>query len=276
MADPYPFLISIPHGGVLVPGEVSGQIALGARELVYYSDPAVREIYDFGPDVTAFIDTQISRMVVDLNRPPYHLAPKYPDGVVKSQTGHKSPVWKERQFPDIATVHRLLVNHYFPFQEKADRLIDENRIGIAFDCHSMLPFGLPNQPDAGKKRPAICLSNNGDTSGKERPGVLATCSGDLMQTLGHYFSEQFSADGEVLFNTPFGGGFIAIAHHWHRTTPWVQIEVNRALYEEQTVPGIPGVIDRERVSDLNRRIWSAISGFWDDVHESRELPGPGR
>jgi N-formylglutamate deformylase len=272
LADPYPFLITIPHGGFLVPDEVSDLIALGPEELRYYSDPAVGEIYDFGSKVSGNLDTMVSRMVVDLNRPPYHLAPKYPDGVVKSQTGHNIPVWKEGKFPGIATVHRLLVDHYFPFQEKADRLIDENGIRFAFDCHSMLPFGLPTQPDAGKKRPAICLSNNGDTAGMEKPGVLATCSGDLMQVLGEHFKEQFSSDGEVLFNTPFGGGFIVIAHHWHRPTPWVQIEVNRALYEEQTEkPGIPGAIDRERVADLNRRIWTAIAGFWDDVGEKREI-----
>ncbi|HTY15650.1 MAG TPA: N-formylglutamate amidohydrolase [Methanoregulaceae archaeon] len=271
MTDPYPFLITIPHGGFLVPDEVIDLIALGPEELRYYSDPAVDEIYDFGSKVSENLGTSVSRMVVDLNRPPYHLAPKYPDGVVKSQTGHKIPVWKEGKFPGIATIHHLLVNHYFPFQEKADRLIDEKDIQVAFDCHSMLPFGLPSQPDAGKKRPAICLSNNGDTAGKERPGVLATCSGDLMRVLGEHFMEQFSVDGDVLFNTPFGGGFISIAHHWHRATPWVQIEVNRALYEVQTGnPGVPGLIDRERVSDLNNRVWTAIAGFWDDVGEKTE------
>jgi N-formylglutamate deformylase len=268
LADPYPFLISIPHGGFVVPGEVSDLIALGPDELRYYSDPAVREIYDFRAKISGYIDTPISRMVVDLNRPPYHLAPKYPDGAIKSLTGHKTPVYREGKFPGINTIHGLMVDHYFPFQEETDRLIDDKEIKIAFDCHSMLPYGLPGQPDAGKKRPAICLSNNGDTSGREKTGVLATCSGDLMQVLREHFMDQFSGDGEVLFNTPFGGGFISIAHHWHRKTPWIQIEVNRALYEEQTEkPGVPGTIDVEKVSDLSNRIWAAITGFWDEVQE---------
>ena len=266
MADSYPFLISVPHGGFLVPDEIRDIIALSPDELRYYSDPAVRELYDFGSKVSGFIDTEISRMAVDLNRPPYHLAPQYPDGAIKSQTGHKTPVYKEGTFPGIDTVHHLMVDHYFPYQESADRIIDDKGIQVAFDCHSMLPYGLPSQPDAGKKRPAICLSNNGDISGKEKPGVLATCSGDLMRVLGNHFSDQFSGDGDVLFNTPFGGGFISIAHHWHRRTPWIQIEVNRALYEQQAEkPGVPGTIDFEKVSALNKRIWTAMSGFWDEV-----------
>jgi N-formylglutamate deformylase len=268
LADSYPFLISIPHGGFIVPGEVTDLIALGTDELRYYSDPAVREIYDFRSKISGCIDTPISRMVVDLNRPPYHLAPRYPDGAIKSLTGHKTPVYKDGKFPGINTIHGLMVDHYFPFQEEADRLIDEKDIQVAFDCHSMLPYGLPSQPDAGKKRPAICLSNNGDTSGWEKQGVLATCSGDFMQVLREHFMDQFASDGEVLFNTPFGGGFISIAHHWHRKTPWIQIEVNRALYEEQTEkPGVTGTIDFEKVSGLNKRIWMAITGFWDEVQD---------
>jgi len=268
LEDSYPFLISVPHGGYLVPDEIRDLIALNPDELRYYSDPAVREIYDFRSKVSGLLDTKISRMVVDLNRPPYHLAPKYPDGAIKSMTGHKTPVYKEGKFPGINTIHRLMVDHFFPYQEISDRLIDEKEIKVAFDCHSMLPYGLPSQPDAGKKRPAICLSNNGDVSGNEKPGVLATCSGDLMQVLGAHFSDQFSDDGEVLFNTPFEGGFISIAHHWHRRTPWIQIEVNRALYEEQTEkPGVPGTIDFEKVSDLNKRIWTAVTGFWDEVQK---------
>jgi N-formylglutamate amidohydrolase len=87
-----------------------------------------------------------------------------------------------------------------------------------------------------------------------------------MQVLWDHFSDQFSGNGEVLFNTPFGGGFISIAHHWHRKTPWIQIEVNRALYEEQAEkPGVPGKIDFGKVSDLNTRIWTAITGFWNEV-----------
>jgi len=266
LADTYPFLISVPHGGVLVPDEICDLIALSPDELRYYSDPAARELYDFHPNVSGFLDTSISRMAVDLNRPPYHLAPKYPDGAIKFLTGHKTPVYKKGKFPGITAIHELMVDHFFPYHEAADRVIDEKEIQIAFDCHSMLPYGLPGQPDAGKKRPVICLSNNGDRSGNERVGILATCSGDLIHALASHFSDVFSGDGDITFNTPFGGGFISIAHHWHRKTPWIQIEINRAMYEEQVdQPGVPGTIDRQVVRDLNKRIWTAITGFWDEL-----------
>jgi N-formylglutamate deformylase len=266
LPDPYPFLISVPHGGITVPDEVKNRIALSQKELSYYGDPATRILYDFRGRVSGFIDTPVSRMVVDLNRPPYHLAPKYPDGAIKSETGYGAPVYHEGQFPDIDTIHQLMVQYFFPYQEEADQIIDERGIQMAFDCHCMLPRGLPRQHDAGMERPAICLSNNGDLWGNPRKGVLATCHADWIQALAMAFRREFEGYGEVTFNTPFSGGFISIAHHWHRFTPWVQIEVNRTLYEETSpLPGMPGKIDEKKLTLLRERIWKALTEFWDEI-----------
>ena len=129
--------------GVPYPEDVSSRMALSRDEVTFYSDPGTRKIYDFRSKVAAFIDTPVSRVVVDLNRPPYHLAPKYPDGAIKSITGFGTPVYLDNWFPDINLVHRLMVNHFFPYHEEIDRLTDERQVKIAFDCHSMLPEGLP-------------------------------------------------------------------------------------------------------------------------------------
>ena len=171
----YPFLISIPHGGTEVPAEVRGRLALEGDELVYYSDPMTPLLYHFGDAVETTIDTPVSRMVVDLNRPPLPLPPKDPDGIIKVRTIDGRTVYREGQFPDMSLIHRLLMKWYFPYHQRIDELIDARDIHIAFDCHSMLPVGSGRQKDAGRKRPLICLGNNGDRRGRAKNGSIATC-----------------------------------------------------------------------------------------------------
>ncbi len=262
----YPFIISIPHGGNVIPDEVRYRIALTPAEIEFYSDPGTREIYRVSSKVACFIDTPVSRMVVDLNRPPSHQAPTYPDGAIKSMTGYGSPVYREDLFPDINLVHTMMVKYFFPYHEAIDRLIDEHQAEIAFDCHSMLPEALPDRDEKEKLRPLICLGNNGDVNGAARPGVLSTCPQELITNLGRHFSDEFGKDGAVLFNSPYAGGFISISHRWHREIPWVQIEVNRGLYERETDgPHQPGYVDTSLARELQGRIWNVLAGFWDDI-----------
>ena len=56
----YPFIISVPHGGTMIPDEVSDRIALSSAEVTFYSDPGTREIYNFRSRGVSFIDTDIS------------------------------------------------------------------------------------------------------------------------------------------------------------------------------------------------------------------------
>lgn len=262
----YPFLISVPHGGLDIPVRVRDRISLTEPQLRFYCDPATRVLYDFRDRAAAYLDTSVSRMVVDLNRPPYHLAPKFPDGAVKSLTVRGEPVYRDGRFPDIDLVHRLMIEHYFPYHEAIDRMIDTNGVRFAIDCHSMLPEGPPRQKDAGRKRPLVCLGNNGDNAGNPRTGVLATCPPGWVGQLASLFRKEFPGDGAVAINTPFAGGFIPVAHYWHRGVPWVQIELNRSLYESGDLQsGGRPEIAMARVTELSETIWTVLSGFWDQL-----------
>jgi formiminoglutamase len=79
----YPFLISIPHGGTDVPDIVRPLFLLDNDELWYYCDPRTRSVFGYKDRVAAYIDTPISRMVVDLNRPPLPLPPAILTGLSK-------------------------------------------------------------------------------------------------------------------------------------------------------------------------------------------------
>lgn len=263
MTERLPFLISVPHGGTDVPEAIRSRLLLSDDDIRYYCDPLTRNIFGFGERVAAYIDTSVSRMVVDLNRPPLPLPLRDPDGIIKLRTIDGREIWRPGQAPDIALVHRLLLDHYFPFHQQIDELIDREEVRIAFDCHSMLPTGSSEQKDAGKPRPLICLGNNGDRKGRARKGGLATCSEAMVQTLATLFAEEFPGTGTVAINNPFSGGFIANAHFWRKGIPWIQIEINRKLYEPD--PAVNGMRDgpRDGIGELHGRIWRVLAAFRD-------------
>lgn len=264
MKKRYPFLISVPHGGTTVPPAIAGRLALSGAELLYYCDPATRQVFGLRDRVAAYIDTGISRMAVDLNRPPLPLPGRDPDGIVKVRTIDGRDVYRPGQFPDMESIQKLLMAHYFPYHQEIDELIDNNPVRIAFDCHSMLPFGSCHQNDAGKDRPLVCLGNNGNRHGRAKKGSVATCPEAMVHALADAFREAFGITTEVAINNPFSGGFITNAHYWRKGVPWVQVEVSRALYEEPV--GDDPVLrrtDKAKVAALRENVWKALSGFWD-------------
>ncbi len=263
MKKHYPFLISVPHGGTEVPPHVRSLLLLTEEELLYYCDPCTRSIFSFRNRVAAYIDTPVSRMVVDLNRPPLPLPPRDPDGIIKTRTIDGREVYHHGMVPDMQTIHRLLMNHYFPFHQKVDELIDRHPVRIAFDCHSMLPFGSQNQRDAGKARPLICLGNNGDRRGRAKKGSITTCSEEWITTLAGVFREEFPQEGAVAINNPFSGGFISNAHYWRKGIPWIQIELNRALYEQSGSPFSHESDTSDVLAGLRGKIWHVLTDFWD-------------
>ena len=262
----YPFLISIPHGGTEVPEIIRPLLLLDNDELCYYCDPSTRIVFGFEDRIAAYIDTPVSRMVVDLNRPPLPLPPRDPDGIIKVRTIDGKNVYRPGLLPDMHLIHHLLKTHYFPYHQQIDELIDRHPVRIAFDCHSMLPYGSPDQKDAGKSRPLICLGNNGDRRGRARKGSIATCSAEWITTLAGVFREEFSFDREVAINNPFSGGFISNAHFWHKGIPWIQVEINRSLYErDRSSVHTQKEID-DRIIRLHEKIWNVLTTFWNRVH----------
>jgi formiminoglutamase len=261
----YPFLVSVPHGGTKVPEPVRPLLLLTEEEIQHYSDPATRVIYGYRDRVAAYIDTPVSRMVVDLNRPPIPLPLHDPDGIIKLMTNDGKEVYRPGCILDMNLVHLLLMTHYFPYHQRIDQLIDLLPVRIAFDCHTMLPYGSEYQNDAGKVRPLVCLGNNGDRRGKAGKGSITTCSEEWISLLARVFREEFNLGKEVAINTPFSGGFISNAHYWHKGIPWIQIEINRSLYEPDPSSGSPEEDYYERAAGLGEKIWTVLTTFWDCI-----------
>jgi formiminoglutamase len=178
------------------------------------------------------------------------------------------PVYREGMFPDMLRIQRLMMTHYFPYHEEIDRLIRAHQVRLAIDCHCMLPVGLTGQKDAGEIRPHICIGNHGDTNGFARTGMLNTCPADWIQALAESFRDTFSGNTVVGINTPYSGGFISLSHYWHTGVPWIQLEINRALFEETgSSPDTGVLLDDKRIRELREKIWDALTVFWDTAAE---------
>lgn len=259
-----PILVSIPHGGSTVPPEVAHRIRLTPDEIVYYGDPDTSRLYDFGEMVAAVVSAPVSRVVVDVNRAPGSLPPKKEDGAVKTKTIDGTPIWHDAAIPDRRCMAILLDRYYYPFHYRLKHVEESGQVVLGLDCHSMLPRAPDNRQEATPNRPAFCLSNGGDRRGDPADGDV-TCPPRLLRILARVLEREFETDGRIALNDPFTGGFICRFHHRRHGLPWIQVEVNRDLYE---APGshdggpVPGQMD-----DVNRRLAGVLSEFWETARD---------
>lgn len=204
-----PFLISVPHSGHHIPQEVQDICILTPEQIYEDSDWGAAEIY-FALEkyVEAFIYSDVARAIVDLNRAADDFRK---DGIIKTHTCYEIPVYKEP--PSQELIKKLLVQYYHPYHLKLEQLTNNGNVKVGIDCHTMAAVGPPIGPDAGKKRPLVCVSN-----------ADGTCPNEWLSELANCFKVVFPKE-QVTTNDPFRGGYII---HTHSTKlPWLQIELSR-------------------------------------------------
>lgn len=250
-----PVLLSIPHGGTRRPPELDGRLCITERDQFDDSDPFVIEIYDLGDSVWKVVKTDIARAYVDLNRPREDLPERNPDGLIKSSTCYRKPIYIEGMEPDTLLSNALIEKYYDPYYGEISDACMEPGLEVCLDCHSMAGVPPDIAPDPGpEKRPLFCLSNReGRTSSDEQVERLAAC-----------ISESFGiGSGDVSINRPFKGGHITKSFG-NNPLPWIQVEMNRELYLD------PKWFDRDslrvspgRLAELNRMFGEALVRFFD-------------
>jgi N-formylglutamate deformylase len=125
MSTNLPFLISVPHGGTDIVESVKSRLLLTEDELAFYSDPLTRTLFGFQNCVAAYIDTSVSRMIVDLNRPPLPVPLHDHDGIIKTKTFDNLDIYLPEKVPDMHLIHSMLLSHYFPYHQKIDEYLDK-------------------------------------------------------------------------------------------------------------------------------------------------------
>jgi N-formylglutamate deformylase len=118
VAGDSPLLISIPHLGTHIPDEFRASMTPEALP-VCDTDWHLDRLYDFAlQDGASMLSAQVSRYVIDLNRPPDG-ASLYPGqtttGLCPSETFHGQPVYLAGREPDAAEVQRRVAAYWVPY-----------------------------------------------------------------------------------------------------------------------------------------------------------------
>ncbi len=257
MQKPLPFIISIPHGGTETPLELRNLSVITLTDLFDDSDAFTQQIYDVKNATLAVVKTPIARAFIDLNRPIDALPPEYPDGIVKSMTCYRKPVYKSQIYLDTLLVNKLIENYYYPYHHKMEKLVAQSGAIFVFDCHSMTATAPPISPDSGEKRPLINLGNNfGKSASSKDTTLFAAC-----------LSDSFGIEkSQISINKPFAGGYIT-KKYGNNPIPCIQIEMNRSLY--LSTPWFNSntlQINKDRLIDLNQKFFKALTKFYNEIN----------
>jgi formiminoglutamase len=266
MKTPTPILISVPHGGWRVAGEIEDIWALSVKDAFHDGDPFTPQIYDFTDRASVQLIMEYYRAVIDLNRAPDDIAPENPDGVIKSHTCYNVEVYRPGCLPDAELKQTLLDKYYYPYHDALREAINRDDVRVGVDCHSMAAVSPPIEKDAGTARPLICLGNLGDAQGQPtEPFNRLTCPAEMILFVAEEFNRVFQHEDVELevpavatANIPFSGGYIT-RQMGDGTTPFFQIEMSRALYlskpyfDENSLE-----IDERRLKDLNAKVWRVL------------------
>ena len=264
-----PFVFCSPHSGSIYPQAFVEAAKLDRHNLRKSEDVLVDQLFCGVAQLGApLIAARFPRAFLDLNREPYELDPELFDGPLppfaNSQTmrvagglgtiarvvADAEEIYHLDARPSLADALHRIELLYDPFHAALRQLISETRArfgtSILIDCHSM-PSTSMARPASGS-RPDIVL---GDRFG-------ASCDSRTIRMV----RDSLSALGlNVQLNRPYAGGYIT--EHYGRPYEGVhavQIEINRALYlDETTLQPLPS-FDKLR-SDLMTAMTRLLAGL---------------
>lgn len=257
-----PFLISIPHGGTELPDELKSRVCITDNDLFDDSDSFTQEIYESTDIVLSEVKFNIARAFVDASRAQDMLPPEMTDGVIKSATCYSRPIYKTELQPDAEMIKVLLEKYYIPYHASISAALQNKKIALALDCHSMAAVAPSVAPDQGE-RPLI---NLGDAEGK-------ACDPVVTKLLQDSFIEIFELkEQDVTINRPFKGGYITRTYG-NKPKPWLQIEMNRSLYlSEKWFDRETLRIDPKRLLELNTNFKKVLLTFYRKLKSLSLLP----
>jgi len=261
-----PLVFNSPHSGRIYPSTFLAASRLDSFALRRSEDAYVEELFTFVTGLGApLLHAHFPRAYVDVNREPYELDPiLFRDGLP-----HYANTQSVRVIGGLGTIARIVsesdeiyreplafgaalerINRlYTPYHDTLRDLLlaAQNAFGLAvlIDCHSM-----PSSPitDQGGGRPDFVLGDRFGTS----------CSGELTRIA----AAELKALGYVIaLNKPYAGGYIT--EHYgrpHRGQHVLQIEINRALYMDET--SFERSVGFERLrGDLEAMVNALIAGI---------------
>jgi N-formylglutamate amidohydrolase len=139
-----PLIFSVPHAGTDVPPDIAPQLTAHAKTLPD-TDWHVEKLYDFAPDLGAtLIRANISRYVIDLNRPPQDES-LYPGqattGLCPPIEFDGTPIYQDGKEVGPDEVARRRQIYWQPYHDRLAaeiaRVKQRHGYALLYDCHSI-------------------------------------------------------------------------------------------------------------------------------------------
>lgn len=255
-----PVLIIIPHGGQMIPDELSGYEQIDRFGVFIDSDSCANQLFNF-TDAAEKIDTYISRLFVDTDRSPLALPARTSDGVIKKESISGRKIFEGKAFPDNIAISNILRRYHFPFHEEIRKFIKNCGIKFILECHTMMPVGQRNAPDSGSPRPLVSVSNISE----DKCNAALTCPDRLARAFLERFSRPFSNENYTVASklkiSKEPGGYI-MEKYGTGNIPMLRLSVSTSLFLNDEYFNYDYLtVDENRIDDLRQKIWTAIEGF---------------
>ncbi|TWB13830.1 N-formylglutamate deformylase [Nitrospirillum amazonense] len=245
-----PLLISFPHVGIQVPGDISSRLVPEAHSLLD-TDWHVDLLYDFATELGAStLVAGYSRYVVDLNRPADD-ASLYPGqagtGLIPEVMFDGTSLYLPGQGPDEAEKAARVATYWQPYhaqlRAELDRLKARHGYALLWDAHS-IAAEVPRLFDG--RLPDLNLGSNAGTS----------CAGAFADAV---FQIARASGYSAVLNGRFKGGHITRhygqpAEHVHA----LQLELSQ---DTHLAPGLVPTLDDGRCHRLRPVLRSMIKTF---------------
>ncbi len=226
-----PLLISIPHLGTNLPEELQNGFSDEARVLAD-TDWHLDRLYAFAQDLGASVlAAQVSRYVIDLNRPPGGES-LYPGqtttGLCPTETFEGVPLYRPGAEPDAAEQGRRVQAFWQPYhdalQTELARLRALHGRVLLWEAHSIASV-LPRLFDG--KLPDLNFGTHGG----------AACNPALLDAVLQPLQAPEAAPFSHVVNGRFKGGYITRAYGQPEAgIHAIQLEMCQSLYMNETAP----------------------------------------
>lgn len=257
-----PVLVIIPHGGYRVPEEFQGYEAVDRLGLFLQSDTCANELFTFGDRVAGTMDTAISRLFVDLDRPLTALPPDQ-DGIIKKSTLTGKPVFAGSHFPDEIAIANVLRRYWSPFHDAASKIIDTGGIRLILECHTIMAVGPKFSRDPEKPRPIARLEHVIPSD----DGAVNTCDPALARGLLESLKKSLAGEEDTIaekleVSRGPSRGYI-LARYGTSHIPMIRLSLSKSLYLNETYFNIDFMkVDELRLRYLRDLVWNAVERFF--------------
>ncbi len=246
-----PLLVSMPHVGTHIPDDLKPQYTSRALA-VEDTDWHLQRLYGFAQQMGAsMLVAQVSRYVIDLNRPPDD-APMYPGAsnteLCPTRFFTGDPLYLPGAEPDNSEKLRRRASYWQPYHDALDaelaRIKARHGFVLLWDAHSIrshIPWLFEGKlPDLN-----IGTANGAAANPAITAAVAAAC--------------QSAASVSSIVNGRFKGGYITrhygqpVGHHVHA----LQLEMCQSLYMQESAPFAYDEVKATRVEPLLKAMVSA-------------------